>query len=483
MAPSSRLTVVPPAAPAQQGWVWNGTNWVWDPDCDCRPDPCPPAVPGWCPPPDFPTPCPPWFPPPPGQAPWYPGANGGVSFSASPPANPIRGHFWWDGVMLHLFDGVAWVDIGPSAAGSGGTGVSVGPSPPASPVNGQLWFNGSRLFIWNGSTWVVSGTISFVQATAPMSPLQGDLWWDGSKQWIWDGSVWQPTVGSDVDPGAPASIVPVNIPWSATIVPDLTKFLNSYTLITGNFILGMPVNSHLVLGQAGIMKLIQDTTGSRVMTVSSGWHFLGGTTPVLSTQPNAQDLLHYYVDETGDVLGELHTDFTPSVTPPASTTIGNMTGGGGVASAFDGNSNKLQAASASLSFTGAGPTTVSGYVGQSFSTAVKILSATYTPPTNGNGAWSSVGGGPGSQYQLTINLRGKTGSTPPANSADGTVLFTRQFPVTSPSIVTVTTPLAMVPSDQTTAFNFLWVEVINAYSGTASGTEGVYCAQLALDVH
>lgn len=48
-------------------------------------------------------------PPPQGQPPWYPGANGGVSFGTVEPANPIRGHLWWDGTYLWLFDGRNWV--------------------------------------------------------------------------------------------------------------------------------------------------------------------------------------------------------------------------------------------------------------------------------------------------------------------------------------------------------------------------------------
>jgi hypothetical protein len=100
---------MPMAAPQQQGgWVWDGSNWVCDPDCGAPPSsgfPCPPS--------SFPPPgCPPWFPPPQGQPPWYPGANAGVSFSATAPPNPIRGNFWWDGKTLWMFDGAMWVAVG-----------------------------------------------------------------------------------------------------------------------------------------------------------------------------------------------------------------------------------------------------------------------------------------------------------------------------------------------------------------------------------
>jgi hypothetical protein len=70
-----------------------------------------------CPPVGFPPQgCAPWFPPPQGQPPWYPGANAGVSFSPVAPPNVIRGHFWWDGITLRMFDGAVWVDISGGAA-------------------------------------------------------------------------------------------------------------------------------------------------------------------------------------------------------------------------------------------------------------------------------------------------------------------------------------------------------------------------------
>ena len=162
-----------PPQPSQQDWVWDGANWNW---CGCPPSPCPPTPPPCppfpCPPSGFPTPCPPWFPPPAGQAPWYPGANGGVSFSATPPVNPIRGNFWWDGVMLHLFDGAAWVNIGPGTAGSGG-GAFVGTSPPQNPASGALWWNGSALQVWDGTKWTSAGTVFEFAITQPGNATVG----------------------------------------------------------------------------------------------------------------------------------------------------------------------------------------------------------------------------------------------------------------------------------------------------------------------
>jgi hypothetical protein len=65
--------------------------------------------------------------------PWYPGANGGVSFGSTAPSNPVRGHMWWDGHAMWLFDGAAWVDFGVAGisgesppVGGGGGGGAVG---------------------------------------------------------------------------------------------------------------------------------------------------------------------------------------------------------------------------------------------------------------------------------------------------------------------------------------------------------------------
>lgn len=98
-----------PAPGTRSGdWVWNGSNWVCDPDC---------GPPGFCPPSFFP----PVVSPPLSQPPWYPGANGGITFASTAPPNPVRGHLWWDGTTLRLFDGGAWVNIGPLTTPTGVT--------------------------------------------------------------------------------------------------------------------------------------------------------------------------------------------------------------------------------------------------------------------------------------------------------------------------------------------------------------------------
>lgn len=177
-------TVMPPAPLPQQqgpipspaGWVWDGANWVCDqPPAPCQPWPCPPSP---CPPctdefPPMPPGCPPWFPPPSGQAPWYPGANGGVSFSQDAPSCPVRGHFWFDGKVLWLFDGAAWVDVGLAGIStlfqSGSAPVFVGITAPPAAAPGALWWNGTILQLWDGVKW------NFIGPTTMPAPTVSGL--------------------------------------------------------------------------------------------------------------------------------------------------------------------------------------------------------------------------------------------------------------------------------------------------------------------
>ena len=153
----NQLIRMPTPGTMQDGWMWDGTQWVC---CDGSGGGQQPG----CPPPSFPPlGCFPWFPPPQGQPPWYPGANAGVSFSQDPPPNPTRGHFWWNGTKLQMWDGAAWVTVGGSGSGGGGTNggsgsgtVVISTTPPGNPATGSQWWNGSVLQMWDGGQWVAT---------------------------------------------------------------------------------------------------------------------------------------------------------------------------------------------------------------------------------------------------------------------------------------------------------------------------------------
>lgn len=192
-------------------FVWNGSTWVPSPCEDCGPPgpPCPP--PGW-PPPG----CPPWFSGA-NSPPWYPGANAGVSFGTVPPPNPVRGHFWWDGLTLWIFDGAAWSGVGGQGAGAT---ASVGTSPPANPAPGALWFDGNALLVWSGFAWTVAGGGTATGTNPPSNPQPGTMWFNGTTLYIWDGNAWIPASQTKtyVQPTAPPAPHPGDQWFDGTVM-------------------------------------------------------------------------------------------------------------------------------------------------------------------------------------------------------------------------------------------------------------------------
>lgn len=53
--------------------------------------------------------------------------------------------------------------------------------------------------------------------------------------------------------------------------------------------------SNLTAGQSGSIFVIQDATGSRLLTYGSSWDFAGGTAPTLSTAADSVDRIDYIV--------------------------------------------------------------------------------------------------------------------------------------------------------------------------------------------
>jgi hypothetical protein len=79
--------------------------------------------------------------------------------------------------------------------------------------------------------------------------------------------------------------------FGATTTFDFSTFINTAVTLTGN-ITTMTLNN-VKAGQAGQIRFIQDGTGSRTTVWNSIFKFAGGTTPTLSTTPNAIDVLFY----------------------------------------------------------------------------------------------------------------------------------------------------------------------------------------------
>jgi hypothetical protein len=74
---------------------------------------------------------------------------------------------------------------------------------------------------------------------------------------------------------------------------DMATFINAKVTLGGNRALGQPSNT--TVGQCGVIRIIQDGTGSRTLTYNADWKFAGGTDPTLTTTASATDLLFYQV--------------------------------------------------------------------------------------------------------------------------------------------------------------------------------------------
>jgi hypothetical protein len=83
---------------------------------------------------------------------------------------------------------------------------------------------------------------------------------------------------------------------------DMSAFINASITMAGNYTLPNPVNPKV--GQEGYIKLSQDGTGSRTMTISSNWKRQGGAA-TLTTTAGAIDFLIYKVISSTFILYDI----------------------------------------------------------------------------------------------------------------------------------------------------------------------------------
>jgi hypothetical protein len=83
---------------------------------------------------------------------------------------------------------------------------------------------------------------------------------------------------------------------ASTIAIDMATGFNFSATLGGNRTLGAPSNS--IAGQAGLILITQDGTGSRTLSFNSAWKFAGGT-PTASTAAGTVDAIAYTVTTGG----------------------------------------------------------------------------------------------------------------------------------------------------------------------------------------
>jgi hypothetical protein len=79
----------------------------------------------------------------------------------------------------------------------------------------------------------------------------------------------------------------------ANISVDLGANQNFTVTLAGNRTLDNPTNK--VVGQTGSIFIVQDATGSRILSYGTDYEFSGGTAPTLTTTAAAVDRIDYIV--------------------------------------------------------------------------------------------------------------------------------------------------------------------------------------------
>lgn len=98
----------------------------------------------------------------------------------------------------------------------------------------------------------------------------------------------------------------VTLTDAATVAVDLSTCINAIVTLGGNRTLGAPSNTKN--GQTGVIRIVQDGTGSRTLAYNAVWKFAGGTAPVLTTTAAAVDLLFYQVVSSTFIYATLVKD-------------------------------------------------------------------------------------------------------------------------------------------------------------------------------
>lgn len=93
---------------------------------------------------------------------------------------------------------------------------------------------------------------------------------------------------------------------ASNVTPDFAS--NNFFTMTmiGNFTFQAPLN--ISTGQAGVIFLVQDGSGSRTASFNTHYRFPAQTAPTLTTTANAVDMLTYVVKSSTEILCDVVLD-------------------------------------------------------------------------------------------------------------------------------------------------------------------------------
>ncbi|MDE3060249.1 MAG: DUF2793 domain-containing protein [Pseudomonadota bacterium] len=172
-------------------------------------------------------------------------------------------------------------------------------TPPGSPASGDLYIVGtSPTGAWAGQ----AGNLAyFDQVWQFVAPGAGMSLWvaDESLIYTYNGSAWTIT-------SRPMGQAPVALTDAATISWNLVTAPFATVTLAGNRTLANP--STLMPGNAYMLIVKQDGTGSRTLAYGSTFKWPSGSAPVLSTAAGAIDMLSFACDGT-NVYGSIQKGF------------------------------------------------------------------------------------------------------------------------------------------------------------------------------
>ncbi len=114
------------------------------------------------------------------------------------------------------------------------------------------------------------------------------------------------TFNSAVQVSGAAKGTIITLTDGASVIVSMAKANTFVVTLGGNRTLGFP--SPIPPGQSGMIYIYQDGTGSRTLAYTSCWRFAGGTTPTLTTDAAAVDMLTYSVRTSATIDAALVAD-------------------------------------------------------------------------------------------------------------------------------------------------------------------------------
>ena len=114
------------------------------------------------------------------------------------------------------------------------------------------------------------------------------------------------TFNSAVQVSGAAKGTIITLTDGASVIVSMAKANTFVVTLGGNRTLGFP--SPIPPGQSGMIYIYQDGTGSRTLAYTSCWRFAGGSTPTLTTDAAAVDMLAYSVRTSATIDAALVAD-------------------------------------------------------------------------------------------------------------------------------------------------------------------------------